>query len=191
MRWLTLYARSRQVPASVAVIVLSALTVGFLAPGGGAGPGDLRLPALALAAGATAASAGLGGQDPALDRTAALRWVYRRAVHVLLIGAVAGAALLSAQALGEHMAPVAFLARDSAGLAGLVAAATAVWGARNAWILPTGWLAFALFAPAATSVPLQVGTWMLLPPGTTAATWTAVALALVGTAAYAVAGPRR
>ena len=86
MRWLTLYARSRQVPASFAAVVISAMAVWALAPDGNAGPGDLRLPTLALAAGVTAASVGLGGQDFALDRTAAIRWAPRRAVHVLLIG---------------------------------------------------------------------------------------------------------
>ena len=88
MRWLTLYARSRQVPASLAAVVLSAVAVWALARNGSGGPGDPRLPVLVLAAGATAASIGLGGQDLALDRTAAIRWVPRRAAHVLLVGAV-------------------------------------------------------------------------------------------------------
>ncbi len=38
MRWLTLYARSRQVPASLAAVVLSALAVVALAQGGQRGP---------------------------------------------------------------------------------------------------------------------------------------------------------
>ena len=38
---------------------------------------------------------------------------------------------------------------------------------------------------------MQVATWMLLPPGTAAGTWTALVLTVAGTAAYAVAGPRR
>ncbi|MEU4129300.1 hypothetical protein [Streptomyces wuyuanensis] len=41
------------------------------------------------------------------------------------------------------------------------------------------------------SAPTQVATWMLLPPGTATGTWTAMALAVAGTAVYAVAGPRR
>ncbi|WP_226967263.1 ATP-binding cassette domain-containing protein [Streptomyces phaeolivaceus] len=64
-------------------------------------------------------------------------------------------------------------------------------GARYAWTPPVAWLSSVVFAPTPTSVPTQVATWMLLPPGTAAATWTAVTLAITGTAAYALAGPRR
>ncbi|WP_180687390.1 hypothetical protein [Streptomyces gossypiisoli] len=191
MRWLTLYARSRQVPASLAAVAISAATVWALARDGNDGPGDPRLPALVLAAGATAASIGLGGQDLALDRTAAIRWVPRRAAHVLLIGTVVGAVLLAVQTMGEDLATTAFVVRDSAGLMGLVAVGATVFGAQYAWTLPISWLALSLFAPPPTSTPTEVATWMLLPPGTTAATWTALALAVTGTAAYAVAGPRR
>ncbi|AXK36381.1 hypothetical protein DVA86_31160 [Streptomyces armeniacus] len=191
MRWLTLYARARHVPASLAAVVLSAVAVWALAGDGGRGPGDPRLPVLALAAGAMAASTGLGGHDLALDRTAAIRWAPRRAAHVVLIGTAVCAALLAAQALGEDLATLAFVVRDGAGLAGLAAAGAAVCGARYAWTLPFGWLSFALFAPPPSGVPAQMATWMLVPPGTAAATWTAAVLAAAGTAAYALAGPRR
>lgn len=191
MRWLTLYARSRQVPASFAAILLGTVAVWALAADAGEGPADVRLPTLALAAGVTAASVGLGGQDASLDYAAAIRWVPRRALHVLLIGAVVGVTLLAVQALGEGVAPTAFVLRNSAGLAGLVALGAAVCGARNAWTLPLAWLAFAFFAPTSNGVPMEVGTWMLMPPDTAVATGTAVTLAAIGTVAYAVAGPRR
>ncbi|MGW7514282.1 hypothetical protein ACWGJ2_01645 [Streptomyces sp. NPDC054796] len=204
MRWLVLYARSRQVPASAAAIVLVALAVWAFgghgadgadgADGGGAtGPADLRLVALVLTAGVTIASVGFGGQDVALDRTAAIRWVPRRAAHVLLAGAVVGALLLTVRAVGPVLAPVAFVVRDSAGLAGLAALGATVCGAPYAWTLPTGWLAFTLFAPQQTGVPGpgQVAGWLLLPPGTAVATWTALTLLVGGTALYAVAGPAR
>ncbi|WP_217210800.1 hypothetical protein [Streptomyces sp. AC550_RSS872] len=191
MRWLTLYARSRQVPASFAAVVISAVTVWALARDGGEGPGDMRLPALVLAAGAMAASVGLGGQDLDLDRTAAVRWVPRRAAHVLLAGAVVAAVPLAVQTMGESMATTAFVVRDSMGLMGLVALGAALSGGQYGWTLPFAWLAFSFFAPPPTSAPMRVATWMLLPPGTTAGTWTALVLAVAGTAAYAVAGPRR
>ncbi|MET8211894.1 hypothetical protein ABZT51_38995 [Streptomyces sp. NPDC005373] len=191
MRWLTLYARSRQVPASLAVAVISAVAVWALARDGSGGTGDPRLPTLVLTAGATAASIGLGGQDPALDRTAAIRWMLRRAVHVLLIGTAVGALLLAVQTMGEDLATTAFVVRNSAGLMGLVAIGAAVCGAQYAWTLPTTWLAFSSIIPPATGTPMQVVTWMLLPPGTTAGTWTALVIAVAGTAAYALAGPRR
>ncbi|MFE5813850.1 hypothetical protein [Streptomyces sp. NPDC056479] len=191
MRWLTLYARSRQVPASLAAVLISAVAVGALAGDGGEGPGDPRLPVLVLATGAMAASIGLGGQDLALDRTAAIRWVPRRATHVLLAGAVVAAALLTVQSMGTDLATTAFVVRDSAGLMGLVALGAAVSGGQYAWTLPFAWLSFSFFAPPPTSTSMEVATWLLLPPGTASATWTALALTVTGTAAYAVAGPRR
>ncbi|MFE9023870.1 hypothetical protein ACFYNL_35620 [Streptomyces sp. NPDC007808] len=191
MRWLTLYARSRQVPASLAAVVISTVAVWALARGAGEGPGDPRWPVLVLAAGAMAASIGLSGQDLALDRTAAIRWVPRRAAHVLLAGTVVGTVLLAVQSMGTGMTTTAFVVRDSAGLMGLVALGAALWGGQYAWTLPFTWLSFSFFAPPATSTPMQVATWMLLPPGTAAGTWTALALTVVGTTAYALAGPRR
>ncbi|QXE34770.1 hypothetical protein KQY30_11260 [Streptomyces sp. GMY02] len=190
MRWLTLYARSRQVPASLAVVVISAVAAWALARDGVEGPVDPRLPVLVLAMGAMAVSVGLGGQDLALDRTAAIRWAPRRAAHVLLAGAVVGA-VPAVQTMGESMATTAFVVRDSAGLMGLVALGAAISGRQYAWTLPFAWLVFSFFVPSGTSVPTRVATWMLLPPGTAAGTWTAVVLTVVGTAAYAVAGPRR
>ncbi|MFF2461931.1 hypothetical protein [Streptomyces mirabilis] len=191
MRWLALYARSRQIPASLAVVVISAVAVGALARDGGGGLGDPRLPVLVLATGAMAVSIGLSGQDLALDRTAAIRWVPRRAAHVLLCGAVVGTVLLTVQAMGEDMATTAFVVRDSAGLMGLVALGAVLSGGQYAWTLPFAWLSFSFFAPPPTSAPAQVASWMLLPPGTAVGTLTALVLAVAGTAAYAVAGPKR
>jgi hypothetical protein len=191
VRWLTLYARSRQVPASLAAVVISAVTVWALARDGGGEPGDPRPAVLVLAAAAMAVSIGLSGQDLALDRTAAIRWVPRRAAHVLLGGVAVGTVLLTVQVMGEDLATTAFVVRDSTGLMGLVALGAALAGGQFGWTLPFAWLAFSFFAPPATSVPMQVATWMVVPPGTAAGTWTALVLAVAGTAAYAFAGPRR
>lgn len=193
MRWLTLYARSRQMPASLAVVVLSAVAVwALVARDGGGGPGDLKPAVFVLVAGVTAVSVGLGGQDVALDRTAAIPWRLRRAAHVLLIGTAVGAVLLAVQRLGgTDLAATAFVVRDCAGLMGLAALGAVVCGAQYAWTLPMAWLSFTVFAPPPTSTPTEVVTWLLLPPGTPAGTWTALVLTVAGTAAYAVAGPRR
>ncbi|MFJ8935112.1 hypothetical protein ACIRL0_05265 [Streptomyces sp. NPDC102365] len=195
MRWLTLYARSRRIPASLAAVAVSAVTVAVLVRdgggGGGGGPVEPGPSVLVLAAGAMAFSVGLSGQDAALDRTAAIRWVPRRAAHVLVAGAVVAAMLLAVQTVGEDMATAGFVVRDSAGLMGLVALGAALAGGQYAWTLPFAWLSFAFFAPPPTSTPMEVATWMLLPPGTAAGTWTALVLTVVGTAAYAVAGPKR
>ncbi|THA81745.1 hypothetical protein [Streptomyces sp. A0592] len=191
MRWLVLYARSRQVPAALAAAVTGALGVWALAGDGAAAPGDPRPAALVLAIAAAAASTGLGGQDPALDRTAAIRWWTRRTAHELLAGTSACALLLGLRILGEDLATAAFVVRDAAGLMGLAALGAALCGAAYAWTVPVGWLALSSFSPPLTGVPLEVVTWMLQPPGTAASTWTALTVAAVGTAAYAVTGPRR
>ncbi|MEV0536100.1 hypothetical protein [Kitasatospora sp. NPDC050463] len=191
MRWLTLYARSRQVPVSAAVVTLTALVLWSLAPGSGEGPMDLSTVVLVLTANVAAAALGLGGQDAALDRTAAIRWIPRRAAHVLLIGTVAGAALLAVQAAGPELAPAAVVARDSAGMVGLAALGATVCGAQYAWALPTGWLGIILFGTVPAGRVGEVLGWMLMPPGTTVATWTALSLLVTGTVLYAVVGSRR
>ncbi|MFF7146155.1 hypothetical protein ACFZB5_34065 [Streptomyces nodosus] len=98
---------------------------------------------------------------------------------------------MTAQAASGQMVSAGLVVRDCAGLMGLAALGAVVLGGQYAWSLPFAWLALALFAPPATSVPMQVATWMLLPPDTAAGTWTALALWLLGTSAYAVAGPKR
>ncbi|OKJ05673.1 hypothetical protein [Kitasatospora sp. CB01950] len=191
MNWLVLYARSRQVPLSAAVVAAVALSVWALVDGAPDGSDDLGTTAFVLAANVLAAIVGLGGQDAVLDRTAAIRWAPRRAAHVLLIGAAAGAVLLAVQAVGPHLAGASVVVRDSAGLAGLAAFGAACWGTTYGWTLPTGWLAFTLLVPPIGGTPGRVAMWLNQPAGTTASTVTASALFLVGTTLYAFAGPRR
>ncbi|MCX4745207.1 hypothetical protein OG455_06675 [Kitasatospora sp. NBC_01287] len=191
MRWLMLYARSRQLPTSGAAVTLVALAVWALAQGSGKGPADLTIALLVLATNVAVASVGLGGQDAALESTAAIRWLPRRAAHVLLIGAVAGAALLAVQAAGPELAPAALVVRDSAGLVGLAALGAVLCGAPFAWTLPTGWLAFTVVVQPPGGIAGEVACWMIFPPGTAAATVTASALLATGTVLYAAAGPRR
>ncbi|MFF2350887.1 hypothetical protein ACFVVL_14010 [Kitasatospora sp. NPDC058115] len=194
MRWLTLYARSRQVPASAAAVTLVALAVWAFTRGDGTGGTEAMDPTafFVLAAGVAAGSVGFGGQDLALDRTAAIRWAPRRVAHVLLVGALAGAALLTVQAAGPRFAPTEVVLRDSAGLVGLAALGAVLCGAHLAWTLPTAWLAFTVLVPPLPpdAVGKTVG-WMTSPPGTEASTWAAAALLLTGSALYATAGPRR
>ncbi|MFI8436686.1 hypothetical protein ACIGJO_23630 [Streptomyces sp. NPDC079020] len=191
MRWLTLYARSRHVPASLAAVLLSVAVVWSLARIGGGTLGDPQVTMLILTAGAMAFSVGLGGQDLGLDRTAAIRWMPRRAAHVLLCGVITGAVLLAARTMSGQEASAAFVVRDSAGLAGLVALGAAWCGAQYAWILPFAWVSVSFVVPPTAGVATQVLSWMMLPPGSAAGTWTAAVLAVVGTAVYVAGGPRR
>ena len=184
MRWLILHARSRQAPTSAAAVTLVALAAWVFNP-------DVGMAPQVLTAMVAAASIGLGGWDAALERTAAIRWMPRRAAHVLLIGAVTGAALLAVQAAGAKLAPTEVVLRDSAGLVGLAALGAVLCGAHFAWTLPTAWLAFTLVSPPLGGTAGEVASWLIFPPGTAASAWTALALLATGTVLYAVAGPRR
>ncbi|MFF2951555.1 hypothetical protein ACFVVU_09495 [Kitasatospora sp. NPDC057965] len=188
MRWLSLYARSRQVPGTAAAVALVTLVVWALVE---PGPADPQTAALVLAAHVAAASVGLGGPDVTLERTAAIRWMRRRAAHVLVIGTVAGLALLSVRTVGVEVAPGAVVVRDSAGLVGLAALGAALFGAAFAWTLPTGWLALTVVVPTPGGTVGQVLKWMVFPPGTTTSAAVAWALFTTGTLVYSVTGPRR
>jgi hypothetical protein len=189
MRWLILYARSRQVPTSAAAVALVTAAAWAFAQDD-AGPVNPGIAVLILTASVAAASVGLGGRDTALDRTAAIWWIPRRAAHVLLTGTVAGAALLAVQTAGTELAPAPLVVRDSAGLAGLAALGAVLCGARFAWTLPVGWVAFTLLVPAVPGTAGEVSGWMIIYPATTASTTTAWALLTTGTVLYATAGPK-
>lgn len=183
---LLLYARSRRAPASAGALLASAALLGAGAAADGAA--DPRLGVLAAAVAVASAAPGLGGQDAALDRTAAIRWAPLRSAHVLLIAAAVTLVLLAAQTAGREPVTAAFLLRDAAGLTGLAALGAVLFGAEYAWTPVVGWTAVALFAP---SDPAGVGGWLLAPPGSGTAAWTAGALLAAGVTGYAAAGPRR
>jgi hypothetical protein len=156
------------------------------------------LAALLLALVATTAVApGLAGPDHDLDRVSAIAWPPRRASHVI-VGGAAVLGLLAATALaGERMADADQLARNVAGLTGLVALGAVVLGAARAPLLPVIWTVIVLWwAPPMGEPPSRPAykvmlTWMVQPVGTDAATTAAVVLAAAGTLAYAVLGSRR
>ncbi|MFE6745367.1 hypothetical protein ACFVGM_05890 [Kitasatospora purpeofusca] len=190
MRWLTLYARSRQVPAALAAVPAGAVAVSVFGRAVGAAD-DPRLSVLVLAAAATALAVGLAGPDLALDRTAAVRWPPRRAAHLLGGAVLAAAVLLTARAGLGLSTDLALVVRDSAGLTGLAALGAAWCGRSCAWLPPFAALALAFVLPTGPGTLAQVLTWPMLPPGTPAATWAALVAAAVGTAVYALGGPRR
>ena len=169
MRLFVLYLRSRSVPAALATVIVGALGMWLI------DRPDLRLVALAIALGVSVAAGGLGGADVDLDRTAGFPWPPRRAVHLLAIVAVVSGLVISA----DHDV-VELIVRDSAGLTGLAALGATVLGRQLAWAPPVVWTTVSVNLP----VPDEVITWMLEPPGTTAATVTAAALALGGAVVY-------
>lgn len=187
-----LYARSRHVPMSIvaAAVVVAAMTAtarGLFGDGF-----DPRPAALALASAVAVLSSGLAGQDPALDRTAAVAWAPRRAAHLLLGGVLAAAMWLVPYVVAGDSVPVAFVVRDTAGLVGLAGLGAAAFGGRYAWGPPLVAAMLSIFAsPAAETLAERVVAWPVSPPDTAAAAWTAALLLVAGTAAYALAGPRR
>ncbi|KDN17561.1 hypothetical protein [Amycolatopsis rifamycinica] len=187
MRWATLYARSRQLPAASAALLSVTLGLWFL----GRDSWGVLLVVLTLTAAIAVAAIGLSGQDPDLDRAAALPWPARRLGHLALIGVVAGALVLAVQELGPSAVPVSIIVRDAAGLAGLAGLAATIAGGQFGWTLPLAWCAISPFVPHDGSTAGQVTAWLLQPPQTPVATWTAVTLAVTGAAAYTAWGGRR
>jgi hypothetical protein len=175
MRLLTLYLRARGVPAAFGVLLVA--TLGFWA----LGLRDPRLVALTIGLGVSVAAGGLGGHDTDLDRTAAIAWPPRRALHLAGIATV-----LAGLVFATNLSVAEVIVRDCAGLTGLAALGAAVLGRQLAWCPPVTWtLCSAMSLP-----PNEVLAWLVQPPGTTAATVTAAVLGLAGTACYTVSGPR-
>ena len=146
---------------------------------------------------AVAIAPGLAGADHDLDRTAAIAWPARRAIH-LTVAAGAVTAILSATALTGHPLDQAGpISRNVIGLTGLIALGAATVGPSRAWLLPLTWTVLLLRytppfgTPPSHPVPLQMLTWLMQPAGTTSATAAAISLGIAGTVSYAIVGPRR
>jgi len=152
---------------------------------------------LAALAATTAIGHGLAGPDHDLDKTAAIAWPPRRAAHIIVAGAAVLAALAATALAGEQMTHAGQLARNVAGLTGLVALGAVALGAAQAPLLPVVWTVLVLWwAPPIGEPPTRptykvMLTWMVQPPNARAATVAAVILATVGTATYAALGSRR
>ncbi len=187
MRWATLYARSRQLPVAFGALLVA--TSGVWVLGRDAWNGIFT--ALALTTAVAVAAIGLSGQDPDLDRTAARPWPVRRFAHLALIAVVAGAVVLGVQELGPSPVAASIIVRDAAGLAGLAGLAATIAGGQFGWTLPLAWSAVSPFVPSDASTTSRIAAWLLQPPETPAATWTAVVLAVAGGVTYTAWGGRR
>jgi hypothetical protein len=192
MRWLSLYLRSRHVPMALAatggcaVVMWSLWTV--FSNSRDVGVPMVILTVLLMVAAVTAT---LAGHDDALDRTAALPWPRRRAVHLLAALAVILVLLLATLLTGARFGPAGVVIRDAAGLLGLTALGAATIGTARSWFLPLGWTLASIVFPLPERVSGQILTWQSQAPENKAAAATAALLALGGLVAYAVAGPAR
>lgn len=190
MRWAVLYARSRAMPASFAALVVSMAVLWFLARDRWS-----EIPvSLALAVAVAVLATGLSGQDVDLDRTAAIRWLPRRGLHLLLIGGLGVGAVLLPRLWEAERVPMETIVRNVAGLLGLAGLAAVLFGGAFGWTLPLLALVVAfvvMMASSGTDTVNLVATWLFQPADVAAALWTAVVFAVVGFGAYAVYGARR
>ncbi|SEO66005.1 hypothetical protein [Amycolatopsis saalfeldensis] len=188
MRWMTLYVRSRQVPASLLALVIC--TVGIRLASGS--QWSAFFATLTLAAAVAVAATGLSGQDIELDRTAGFNWLPRRLGHLLLIGVLAGGVLLVVQAPGDTQVAASVVLRDGAGLLGLAGLAATLLGGQFGWTFPLLWTVVALFVPSPDPKAVSGAVaWPLLPAEASVSWWMAGILFGAGTAVYTLAGARR
>ncbi len=159
--------------------------------------GRVLVALLVAVAATTAIAPGLAGADHDLDRASAIAWPPRRAAHVLVAGVTVVGLLAATALVGEQMAGTGHIARNVAGLTGLVALGAVVLGAARAPLLPVVWTVLVLrYAPPMGEPPTRptynvMLTWMVQPVDIRAATVAAVLLAAAGTLAYAFLGSRR
>ncbi|CCK30004.1 putative secreted protein [Streptomyces davaonensis JCM 4913] len=172
---LTLYARSRALPATVAA--LAATTALALWSAHALDP-DRRFPLAALTPLLAAAAIGTSLHTPSdeLDRTAARPWWHPRLLHLLTLTTLATALLPLAVLTGpETFGPPAMI-HTTLACTGLTAGAAVILGAGLSW-LP-------LFGYASVMYVLE--------PRNGAGTWaTAGALFVAGVTAYVIRGPRK
>ncbi|MFJ8229256.1 hypothetical protein ACIQ9E_04725 [Streptomyces sp. NPDC094448] len=190
-----LYGRSRGLPGTVAVLVVTALATAWMAPrivraDGFADPAN-RLPLVLVAPLVAAVAIGTGLHTPSdeLDRAASRAWWRPRLLHLLgLTGLAAGSFALAVTGSPEvYGSPAAI--RNLLGCTGITLLAAVTAGAGVGW-LPTvcyGALAYLLFRDPGSG---PVG-WAVRP-GPEAGAWAAaVALYAAGAAAWLRRGPRR
>ncbi len=197
MRPLALYLRSRAVPATATAVLVCAVALWAIGLVVDHPQSRVLVALLAALAGTAALGQGLAGADHDLDRASAIAWPPRRAAHVIVAGAAVVGLLAATALVGEQMAGTGQIARNVAGLAGLVALGAAVVGADRAPLLPVIWTVLVLrYAPPMGEPPTRptykvMLTWMVQPIDTRAATVAAAILAVAGTLSYAVLGSRR
>ena len=192
-----MYLRSRGVPATAVAVLFCAIGLWALGLAVDHPQGRVLVALLVALAATTAIAPGLAGADHDLDRASAIAWPPRRAAHVTVAGATVLGLLAATAFVGQQMAGTGQIARNVAGLTGLVAIGAAILGAARAPLVPVIWTALVLqYAPPMGDPPTRPAykvmlTWMVQPADARAATVAAVVLAVAGTVAYAVLGSRR
>ncbi|MCX5418250.1 hypothetical protein [Streptomyces sp. NBC_00078] len=190
MRGLTLYARSRQVPATLGAAAAGTatawLTATVFSDRGEVSSTVLVLTVLLLVAVVTTT---LGGPDDSLDTTAARPWAWLRMAHLATALGCVLLLLLATLATGTRFGPFGFVVRDAAGLLGLTALGAATVGTARSWFLPLGWTLGAATFPGVGTAGEALA-WQTQAPHSRPAALVATVLAAAGIAAYVSRGPR-
>ncbi|TCB88653.1 hypothetical protein E0H26_28455 [Micromonospora zingiberis] len=191
MTWAMLYLRSRRVPLALAAATGGAVLIWTLwlalADERDVAPTTVVMTVVLMV---VVFSVTLAGPDENLDRTASMRWPWRRAVHLLAGLLVVLVALLVTRYTGARFGPATLVVRDAAGLLGLTAICATVLGAARSWFLPLGWTTIAAMYPQAGTWG-AILTWQGQPPDDTVAALTAALFALGGLIVYSLTGPAR
>lgn len=192
MRLLTLYLRSRRAPMALGMTVACAALLWTLwSLLSNNRDVDMQMVVLTVLLMVSTLTATLGGPDDALDKTAGLPWLPRRAAHLLAAFLVVAVLLLITLATGARFGPAWMVIRDAGGLLGLTALGAATLGPARAWFVPLGWTLGAILFPQSETSLGRILTWQAQASADTGAAVTAGLLALGGLVAYAVAGPAR
>ncbi|WP_430781123.1 hypothetical protein [Actinoplanes sp. G11-F43] len=185
MTAVVLFVRSREIPAGVLWAVAAMTAVAWF--GTGDSPHAVTTAALALALGVAVVGHSLGGPDSTLDRTAAIRWVPRRALHLATIFVVAASVVTAVSP-----APAGVILRDAAGFTGLAALAATLLGRRLAWTLPVVTGCVSAGIPAVPEpFALHLLTWAGQQADSRTAFAAAAVLTLAGVTGYVTHGPSR
>ena len=185
--WLPLYLRSRRVTiaAPVSLAAIAAVMV-FWSAWSDSPRVHPSLATLTLLFALAPLIPTLAGHDDELERTAAMPWPPRRVLHLVAIGALVAAGLLSARLADIHFGTAGQLARNSIGLAGLIGLGVASLGTLHAAVVPILWTGWQAVAGGPGGPAWQQSLlWLTQPADSVPAAITAGALVLAGTTAYA------
>ncbi|KUL31733.1 hypothetical protein ADL15_21385 [Actinoplanes awajinensis subsp. mycoplanecinus] len=155
-------------------------------------PAPLAMAAIGFAA--VAAGTTLTGADPDLDRTAALPWPTRRALHLALAALVILGLLLSVAGTAHGYGEPVALVRNCAGALGLISLGAATLGGARSWFYLVPFITIPPFLPISRTtgdgVLGQILGWPVQAAESTAAGTTAAVLLALGAAGYIRRGSR-
>jgi hypothetical protein len=192
-----LYLRSRSAPLTLVALLGCTASLWALGLAIDNPQGRVLAALLITLAATTVLAPGLAGPDTDLDRTTAFAWPPRRAAHLLGAASIVVGFLTATSLAGQTMAATAYIARNVAGMAGLVGLGAVLFGAARAPLLPVLWTVLVLkYAPPMGVPPVGKAykvmlTWMVQPSGVRPALVAAALLGGAGTLAYALFGSRR